>query len=135
MLSKKLSFGTMLILFCSLGASSQTGRNSKEQAAKSKADRKEVQRLAKLAKRGDPEAMHQLGMAYMKGFGAPPNEPEGVRIIRASAVRGFAPAQYFVGDLFSEGKKVKPDLPAAVRWYKRSPWTNLRNTLAITFIT
>jgi TPR repeat protein len=72
----------------------------------------------KLAGRGDPEAMGFLGIMYMAGQGAPPDDTLGIRLLDQAARERDPRAMYALGIAYEKGEGVEPDANQAMRLYK-----------------
>ncbi len=89
-------------------------------AAEQKDYRKAARLLAKVAKKGSPEAQYWLGALYTTGRGVQQDYAEAARLFRAAAQSGFARAQHNLAVLLDNGRGVARDREAARRWYRRA---------------
>lgn len=67
-----------------------------------------------------PSAQYDLGLSYLKGSGNTRSDTEALKYIRASADRGFAPAQVAIGYFYENGELVLSDPQQAIAWYKKA---------------
>lgn len=77
-----------------------------------------VQRLASLAKTGDPKSQLLLGLHYLEGSGVPVNEAEAARWLARAGQQGEPLAQYRLGTLYERGRGVPADAKHAAHWYE-----------------
>lgn len=76
-----------------------------------------VTRLEGLAAAGDAAAMHELGLAYFNGDGAPKDLTQAVRWFRAAAEKGLAPAQHNLAMMYAAGSGAPRDPVEACAWF------------------
>jgi TPR repeat protein len=69
---------------------------------------------------GDPEALYYVSFFYFGFGGLEDNSLEGVAATRASAEKGYAQAQYWMGWQHESGGHLPRDDSAALDWYERS---------------
>lgn len=75
--------------------------------------------LRAAAARGDVRAEYVLAAAYSSGTGVPRNLEECIRLMRAAANQGFAPAQADLGGMYSVGYgSIRQDDVEAARWLR-----------------
>jgi TPR repeat protein len=77
------------------------------------------------AVKGDLNAQFSVGQSYLSGKDddgilSAPDPAAGVRWIRRSAERGYAPAQYKLASLYERGHAVPRDLAEAELWYEKA---------------
>jgi TPR repeat protein len=63
---------------------------------------------------------YELGLSYLIGTGSTRSETEAIKFIRASAEKGYAPAQVTMGYFYENGELVLSDPQQAVSWYKKA---------------
>jgi TPR repeat protein len=83
--------------------------------------------LKALAKRGNAEAAHQLGMRYEAGHGVGKDESEAVKWFTMAAEKGFLPSQFFLGCCYQEGRGVAEDKAKAEEWFAKAAAHRGRN--------
>jgi uncharacterized protein len=71
-----------------------------------------------LAAADDPEAQLYLGYMYLNGRGVEENPPEGLRLHRRLAEKGYAVAQYSVAVIYQRGRGVDQDFAEAAKWHR-----------------
>ena len=69
---------------------------------------------------GYPDALLDLGLAYLKGEGVPKDENHGVSLMLRAAKQGNAAAQYNMGYIYRAGVVVDVDMEESLRWYHLS---------------
>lgn len=68
-----------------------------------------------------PEAQYALGRLYEEGTGGVKQSYYQARTLYMWASgKGYAPATYRVGTLYEDGKGVRPNMAAALRWYRKA---------------
>ncbi|WP_198014519.1 tetratricopeptide repeat protein [Salipiger mucosus] len=77
----------------------------------------EIETWRERAAEQDNSAMFNLGLAYLKGEGAPKNLEEGARLIIRSAENGYVPSQYVLGKLYLEGRGIERNPGMAYAWF------------------
>ena len=77
-----------------------------------------LDRVAVLAQAGDPRAELMLGLRYLHGEGAAPDQLQAAQWVRRAAEQHDALAQYWMGSLYEQGEGVAADSAEAVRWYE-----------------
>ncbi|MTW14001.1 sel1 repeat family protein [Pseudoduganella eburnea] len=73
-----------------------------------------------LAKAGNTDAEHLLGLMYYMGRGVPQDYKEALYWHRKAAVKGKADAQYVVGAMYYTGNAVIQDHKEAVTWFRKA---------------
>lgn len=73
-----------------------------------------------LAKAGNMEAEHLLGLMYYTGRGVPQDYKQAMLWHRKAAMQGKADAQYVVGAMFYTGNAVIQDHKQAVIWFRKA---------------
>lgn len=66
---------------------------------------------------GHPAAQYALGVMSIRGEGLKKNPSQGLKWLMAAARKRYAPAEAYLGELYWDGKIVKPDRTRAVMWY------------------
>lgn len=95
--------------------------NEKALAALNERDMPTALRLFDLAaRRGDVNAMNNLGMLHLRGTGVAANRDEAVRWFTMAAERGNAAAASNLGYIYANGVGVTADTAAAITWYRRA---------------
>jgi TPR repeat protein len=69
------------------------------------------------AAQGDPEAMTNVGLLYLKGLGVKRDEGKAAEWYEKAAQLGFVVAQFNLGNLYYNGQGVSRDKKQAARWY------------------
>jgi TPR repeat protein len=69
------------------------------------------------ADQGDPEAMTNLGLLYLKGLGTKQDMGKAAELYERAAQLGFVIAQFNLANLYYGGQGVSRDLKQAARWY------------------
>lgn len=70
------------------------------------------------AQGGEPVAMHNLALDYLRGDRGPADAAAAVSWFRKAAERGVTDSQFNLGALYEEGVGVKADADEALRWFK-----------------
>lgn len=73
-----------------------------------------------LAKAGNTDAEHLLGLMYYMGRGVPQDYKEALFWHRKAALKGKADAQYVVGAMYYTGNAVIQDHKEAVTWFRKA---------------
>ena len=73
--------------------------------------------LIPLARQGNAEAQHKVGLAYMQGLSVAQNYAEAAKLYRLAAEQGHAEAQFWLGRAYAVGEGVEQDNVAAAKWY------------------
>ncbi len=66
---------------------------------------------------GHPAAQYALGVMNIRGEGMKKNPQQGLKWLMAAARKRYAPAEAFLGELYWDGKIVRPDRTRAMMWY------------------
>lgn len=66
---------------------------------------------------GHPAALYALGVMHVSGQGVKKNPQQGLKWLIAAARKRHAPAEAYLGELYLEGKIVRPDRTRALMWY------------------
>jgi localization factor PodJL len=69
------------------------------------------------AENGDPDGMHNLGIAYFRGVGGPKDTASAAQWFRKAAAAGVTESQYNLGVLYQSGDGVPRDLAQARYWF------------------
>jgi hypothetical protein len=80
-------------------------------------ERDKLSELLPLAEKGDARAQFQLGTKYLRGRGIAKNPAEALRWLRASGEQGFAKAQLYLGNHYTD---VAKDDSTALVWFRRA---------------
>ncbi|WP_342117593.1 tetratricopeptide repeat protein [Pseudoduganella sp. OTU4001] len=73
-----------------------------------------------LAKAGNTDAEHLLGLMYYMGRGVPQDYKQALTWHRKAATKGKADAQYVVGAMYYTGNAVIQDHKEAVTWFRKA---------------
>jgi len=73
-----------------------------------------------LAKAGNADAEHLLGLMYYMGRGVPQDYKQALAWHRKAAAKGKADAQYVVGAMYYTGNAVIQDHKQAVVWFRKA---------------
>ncbi len=73
-----------------------------------------------LARAGNTEAEHLLGLMYYMGRGVPQDYKQALNWHRKAALKGKADAQYVVGAMYYTGNAVLQDHKQAVVWFRKA---------------
>ncbi|MYN07596.1 tetratricopeptide repeat protein [Pseudoduganella aquatica] len=73
-----------------------------------------------LARNGNTDAEHLLGLMYYMGRGVPQDYKQALNWHRKAAVKGKADAQYVVGAMYYTGNAVIQDHKQAVIWFRKA---------------
>ncbi|MBL28449.1 MAG: hypothetical protein CMM50_12965 [Rhodospirillaceae bacterium] len=77
--------------------------------------------LEREAREGDPNAQTALAQLYESGGVSIDADPVAARTwYERAAAAGYAPAQYFLGQMLEEGRGIPADYPQAAAWYLRA---------------
>lgn len=69
---------------------------------------------------GSPASQYVLGIMYFKGEGVEADKAGAVKLLRASAERGYLKAQYSLAVIYDKGDGVAQDQPEAAKWYRKA---------------
>ncbi len=94
-------------------AEGATAYNNKNYAAA-------LKEITPLAKAGNPDAQHLLGLMYYMGRGVPQDYKQALEWHRKAALQGKADAQYVVGAMYYTGNAVIQDHKQAVTWFRKA---------------
>ncbi len=73
--------------------------------------------LSEAAGRGDPLALFEVAVRYTDG-NVQADRAEAAKWYKLAADRGFAPAQYRLGNMYEKANGVERNLPEAKRYYE-----------------
>jgi TPR repeat protein len=73
-----------------------------------------------LAKAGNADAEHLLGLMYYMGRGVPQDYKQALDWHRKAALQGKADAQYVVGAMYYTGNAVIQDYKTAIGWFRKA---------------
>ena len=79
-----------------------------------------LKEITPLAKAGNADAQHLLGLMYYMGRGVPQDYPQAFQWHRKAALQGKADAQYVVGAMYYTGNAVPQDQKHAVTWFRKA---------------
>jgi TPR repeat protein len=79
-----------------------------------------LREIMPLAKAGNADAQHLLGLMYYMGRGVKRDYKTALEWHRKAAVQGKADAQYVVGAMYYTGNAVPQDHKIAVQWFRRA---------------
>lgn len=79
-----------------------------------------LREIVPLAKAGNAEAQHLLGLMYYMGRGVKRDYKTALEWHRKAALQGKADAQYVVGAMYYTGNTVPQDQQLAVQWFRRA---------------
>jgi len=118
---KKLR-GVLLALGIALGlqASAHAGFAEGATAYNNKNYALAYKEILPLAKAGNTDAEHLLGLMYYMGRGVPQDYKEALYWHRKAALKGKADAQYVVGAMYYTGNAVIQDHKEAVTWFRKA---------------
>eukprot|EP01104_Vermistella_antarctica_P000257 TRINITY_DN1031_c0_g1_i1.p1 TRINITY_DN1031_c0_g1~~TRINITY_DN1031_c0_g1_i1.p1 ORF type:complete len:321 (-),score=46.26 TRINITY_DN1031_c0_g1_i1:190-1152(-) len=71
-------------------------------------------------KGGDPEALTELGMMYLRGIGVPNDPTKAANLLRRAANQGYPEAQCWLGQCYIGGFGVDRDILEGRRWLRIS---------------
>ncbi|MYM92970.1 tetratricopeptide repeat protein [Duganella vulcania] len=94
-------------------AEGATAYNNKNYAAA-------LKEIAPLAKAGNADAQHLLGLMYYMGRGVTQDYKQALEWHRKAALQGKADAQYVVGAMYYTGNAVIQDHKQAVSWFRKA---------------
>ena len=110
----KKIFILLCMMMVSLCLSAQNVNNQTD-------EKRYVERLKELAKRGDYQALFFLGQSYLKGEGVAKDEAKGAELIKKAAANSDHPHIYwYLGFMYQAGWGVERDYAKAVEWYRKS---------------
>lgn len=79
-----------------------------------------LKEITPLAKAGNPDAEHLLGLMYYMGRGVPRDYKQAFEWHHKAALQGKADAQYVVGAMYYKGNAVPADDKQAVYWFRKA---------------
>ena len=79
-----------------------------------------LKEVTPLAKAGNPDAQHLLGLMYYMGRGVERDYKQALTWHRKAALQGKADAQYVVGAMYYTGNSVPQDQKTAVSWFRKA---------------
>ena len=79
-----------------------------------------LREIAPLAKAGNADAQHLLGLMYYMGRGVPRDYRLAMQWHRKAAEQGKADAQYVIGAMYYTGNSVPQDHQQAVSWFRKA---------------
>ncbi|CAH0274772.1 Secretory immunoglobulin A-binding protein EsiB [Massilia sp. Bi118] len=115
---KKQIAATMLWL--GLHASSLAGLAEGVLAYKEQHYAAALKEIAPLARAGNADAEHLLGLMYYMGHGLPRDYKQAFRWHRKAALQGLPAAEYVVGAMYYTGNAVPQDQALAVSWFRKA---------------
>lgn len=78
------------------------------------------QEISPLAKAGNADAEHLLGLMFYMGHGVSQDYTQAMTWHRRAAEKGRADAQYVIGAMYYTGNSVMQDHKVAVSWFRRA---------------
>jgi uncharacterized protein len=79
-----------------------------------------LKEITPLAKAGNADAQHLLGLMYYMGRGVARDYKQAFDWHRKAALQGKADAQYVIGAMYYEGNAVPVDQKQAVYWFRKA---------------
>lgn len=79
-----------------------------------------LKEITPLAKAGNADAQHLLGLMYYMGRGVPRDYRQAFEWHHKAALQGKADAEYVVGAMYYEGNAVPVDQKQAVYWFRKA---------------
>ncbi|HEX7982046.1 MAG TPA: tetratricopeptide repeat protein [Duganella sp.] len=79
-----------------------------------------LKEIGPLARAGNADAQHLLGLMYYMGRGVPQDYKQALAWHRKAALQGKADAQYVVGAMYYTGNAVIQDHKQAVAWFRKA---------------
>lgn len=92
--------------------------------------------LLQQAKKGDVEAMTELGIRYLEGQGIKKNENKGFKYLQSAAKQNDPEALFLVGDCLMNGRGTQPDFRRAVSSFRQAAelgHTEAQHTMAFLY--
>ena len=83
-------------------------------------DARALKEIAPLARAGDADAQHLLGLMYYTGRGVARDHAQAFRWHRQAALQGKAADEYVVGAMYYTGDAVPRDEARAVAWFRKA---------------
>jgi TPR repeat protein len=115
---KKQIAATMLAL--GLHASSLAGLAEGVLAYKEQDYAAALKEIAPLARAGNADAEHVLGLMYYQGRGVPRDYKQAFQWHHKAAAQGLPAAEYVVGAMYYTGNAVPQDQVLAVSWFRKA---------------
>ena len=109
-----------LIVACAFAGNAYAGFKEGATAYNAKNYSLALKEIFPLAKAGDPQAQHLLGLMYYMGRGVTIDYRAALAWHRKAAEQGQADAQYVVGAMYYTGNSVAADPAQAVTWFRRA---------------
>ena len=81
---------------------------------------KDVEEMKKKAEEGELDAIVQLGISYLYGYGVEKDYVEAFIYLQDAAIKNDGEAQLHLGKMYENGWGIKPDLWTAYSLYRRS---------------
>jgi len=79
-----------------------------------------LKEITPLAKAGNADAQHLLGLMYYMGRGVPQDYKQAFAWHQKAAVQGKSDAQYVIGAMYYKGNAVPQDQKQAVYWFRKA---------------
>jgi uncharacterized protein len=79
-----------------------------------------LKEISPLAKAGNADAQHLLGLMYYMGRGVPQDYRQAFAWHQKAALQGKADAQYVLGAMYYKGNSVPQDQKQAVYWFRKA---------------
>lgn len=79
-----------------------------------------LKEITPLAKAGNPDAQHLLGLMYYMGRGVQRDYKQAFTWHYKAALQGKADAQYVIGAMYYTGNAVPQDQKLAVQWFRKA---------------
>ncbi len=83
-------------------------------------NRQDIRQLTETAKKGDPEAMFNLGVMYAKGDGVEKDPAKACQWYEKAAEAGHAGAMFNLGVMYAKGDGVEKDPAKARQWWQKA---------------
>src|SRR3954463_7238552 len=115
---KKIIAATALAL--GLQASAHAGLTEGANAYNARNYALALKEITPLAKAGNADAQHLLGLMYYMGRGVPRDYKQAFTWHHKAALQGKADAQYVVGAMYYTGNAVPQDQKQAVAWFRKA---------------
>ncbi|CDG83972.1 tetratricopeptide repeat protein [Janthinobacterium agaricidamnosum] len=109
-----------IIFACGLQQAAQAGFAEGATAYNNKNYAVAYREILPLAKAGNADAEHLMGLMYYMGRGVPQDYKQAMNWHRKAAVQGKADAQYVVGAMYYTGNAVIQDHKQAVVWFRKA---------------
>jgi TPR repeat protein len=114
---RKITVMPFLALICLVSA--VPAARAGYEAGASAYQAKDYQRaLKELKADGSPASQYILGIMYFKGEGVKTDKAQAVKLLRASAGRGYLKAQYSLAVICDKGEGIPQDQQEAAKWYR-----------------